>query len=307
MVRRLVRGCRGGVAGQYLTGCVQRRCGLAHPRKHCRFFRRQPNLELGSRAVSIRHPNVMVRCSCRSAGTVIIGVVNSKVDAKTDIRLAARAAAIASVGAAMIHFAVLPTHWRDWLPSGLFFASVAGFQLIWGLLTWVRPTVAALAVGILANIGVTALWAWSRTAGVPFGPHAGEPEGVQASGICALLLQCYVVMGAAWGCRRYRAAEVSGFGSALVLLGASAVIAAAGTVGVASGLQHGHHHVAAEAEREYPAPHSEHVDGHHDDSKLVAPPDPEQTRPPAAPATAGAPPPPTDSSQETNGDHHHDE
>ena len=256
---------------------------------HCRSFRGQitPNRELGTRAVSIWHPNVMVRCSCRFADPVIIGAVNPKVDTKTDIRVAARAAAIASVGAAMIHFAVLPAHWRDWLPSGLFFASVAVFQLIWGLLTWARPTVAALTIGILANIGVTALWAWSRTAGVPFGPHAGEPEVVQASGICALLLQCYVVMGAAWGCRRHRAAEVSGFGSALVLLGASAVIAAAGTVGVASGLQHGHHHASAEAEREYPAPHNEHADGHHHHSELVAPLDTEETRPPAAPAPAG--------------------
>lgn len=33
----------------------------------------------------------------------------------------------------------------------------------------------------------------------PFGPSAGEPEPVGAAGICVLLLQCYVVMGAGWG------------------------------------------------------------------------------------------------------------
>lgn len=163
------------------------------------------------------------------AGDVIIErVTPANVAKKTDGRLAARLAAIASFGAAMIHFAVLPTHLQEWTPSGLFFASIALFQLVWALVVPVRPAAVVLAAGIMANVGAAALWALSRTAGAPFGPHAGEPEVVEAAGLFALLLECYVVMGAGWmWYRGHRAVPISGFGNAIVFGGGSAVIAAA--------------------------------------------------------------------------------
>lgn len=228
---------------------------------------------------------------------------------RTDIRVAARAAAIASIGAAVIHFAVTPSHWSDWLPSGVFFASIAVFQLIWAFLVWTRPPAVLLAAGIVANAGFAALWVWSRTAGEPFGPNAGEPEPVQAAGICALLLECYIVMGAAWAWfRGDRAAPVSGVGSALVLLGANTVVAAAVTAGVASGLQgHDHHHAPEEAQGEYQAPHSEHTPGHHSQSEPAVPLDAQVTQPSTAPAPAGPALPLTEPSHDTNGEHHHDE
>ena len=168
--------------------------------------------------------------------------MTSRVGAETDSDLAARAAAVASAGAAVIHFAVMPAHWLDWLPAGLFFASVSVFQLIWALLAWTRPPAVLLAAGIVANLGLATLWVVSETHGVLFGPHAGEPEAVQAAGICVVLLECYVVMGAAWAwLRANRAEPVSGVGSALVLLVANAVIAVVVTLGVASSLQ-GHAH-----------------------------------------------------------------
>jgi len=117
---------------------------------------------------------------------------------KTDSRLAARLAAIASLGSGVIHFAVAPTHWQEWLPSGLFFVSLALLQLIWAKVMLARTSRPVLAAGIMLNVGAVALWALSRTAGAPFGPQAGEPELVQAADLCALLLQIYVVMGAGW-------------------------------------------------------------------------------------------------------------
>lgn len=160
---------------------------------------------------------------------------------KTDSRLAARLAALASLGAAVIHFAVVPTHWQEWMPAGVFFASIALFQLLWARLVLARSTTPVLAAGIMLNLGAIALWAVSRTAGAPFGPHAGEAELVQAADLCALLLQIYVVMGASWVWYRGLQGEpVPVFGSALVLMGAVGVVALASTVGVASGLQHGH-------------------------------------------------------------------
>ena len=165
----------------------------------------------------------------------------SKAATRTDSRLALKLAALASFGAAIIHFAVVPTHWQEWLPSGLFFVSIALFQLIWARLVVARVTTSMLAAGIMLNVGAIALWALSRTSGAPFGPHAGEPELVRAADLCALLLQIYVVMAAGWVVYRGHHGEpIPAFGNAIVLLGATAVVALASTVGVASGLQHGH-------------------------------------------------------------------
>jgi hypothetical protein len=224
---------------------------------------------------------------------------------KTDSSLAARLAAIASLGAAVIHFAVVPTHWQTWLPSGLFFLSMALFQLIWARLVLARPAAAVLAAGIAANAGAAALWALSRTAGAPFGPHAGEPELVQAAGLCTLLLEIYVVMGAGWvWYRGQHPAAISAFSNAIVLLGAGAVIAAAATAGVASSVLNGDHHAPSGAEHDVHPPITAHQDGHHAHPEFVAPPNPEVAPPSTALGDVEPPLPAADPSHGADGDHH---
>jgi hypothetical protein len=172
----------------------------------------------------------------------MIGRMAIKTAPNTDSRLAARLAALASLGAAVIHFAVVPTHWHEWMPAGVFFALLALAQLIWAGVVLARPAVIVLAAGIMLNVGVVALWALTRTAGAPFGPHAGEPEVIQAADLCALLLQIYVVMGAGWVMYRgLRGEAVPALGGAVVLLGAVCLVTLASTIGAASGLRHGHH------------------------------------------------------------------
>jgi hypothetical protein len=233
--------------------------------------------------------------------------VSRRAATKTDSGLAARLAAIASLGAAVIHFAVVPTHWKEWIPSGLFFVSLALFQLIWARVLLARTTTAVLAVGILGNVGAAGLWAMSRTAGAPFGPHAGEPEIVQAAGLFALLLEVYVVMGAAWVWYRGREpAPIPAFANAIVLLGLGAVVASAATLGVASGLQHDHQGPAG-AEPEHHTATIGHEDGHHDHPEPATPPIAESPRPPNAPAPVEVPQRAVDSSHDAGGDHHHDE
>jgi hypothetical protein len=69
---------------------------------------------------------------------------------------------------------------------------------------------------------------------------------VQAADLCALLLQIYVVMGASWVWYRGLQGEpIPVFFSASVLMGAVGIVALASTVGVASGLRHGHHSPAS--------------------------------------------------------------
>ncbi len=241
------------------------------------------------------------------ADHVNIGRVAPQAETQTDSRLAARLAATASLGAAVIHFAVVPTHWQEWMPSGLFFVAVGLCQLIWARAVLVRPSTAVLAAGILGNVTAAALWAMSRTAGAPFGPHAGAPELVRAADLCVLLLEVYVVMGAGWVWHRGRqAGPIPAFANAIVLLGAGAVIAAAATVGVASGLQHGHHSPAA-AGPEHHGPSIGHEDGHRDHPGLPATPTAQVVRPPAGTAPVEAPPPVTSPSHELHGDHDHGE
>lgn len=126
--------------------------------------------------------------------------------------------------------------------GGVFFVSIAVFQLIWAFAALGRATTEVLVAGVLLNVGAVALWLVSRTAGAPFGPHAGMPERVQAADLCALLLQIYVVMGAGWVLYRgHFGQQIPALANALILLGAVGVVTLASTVGVASGLRHGHH------------------------------------------------------------------
>lgn len=197
---------------------------------------------------------------------------------KTDSHLAARCAAVASIGASAIHLAVMPAHWSDWVPSGVFFAALAVFQLVWAFAVWSRPTPWVFAVGIVTNAAAAALWVTAHTRGAPFGPFAGQVEAVTAAGICVLLLQCYVVMGSVWAWSRIgEARTVPRFNRVAILLGAQTVMAFAVVAGVVSALaghQHRHGSVPAEAE-------SAHV-----------------------PAGAGLPV--TDMGLHTGGGHHHD-
>ncbi|WP_395308839.1 hypothetical protein V4U86_26580 [Mycobacterium sp. AMU20-3851] len=226
---------------------------------------------------------------------------------RTDSRLAARCAALASLGAAVVHFAVVPAHWREWPLSGVFFAVLALLQLMWVRAVLVRTTTPILAAGILLNGGAIALWVLSRTAGAPFGPHAGQPEVVQGADLAALMLQIYVVMGAGWiWYRGLQGEPVSALASAAVLFGAVGVVTLASTVGVVSGQRHGHHHGPADAGTDHHGPvqadtghhgsEVEHAGDHHGDNHHGQAPAPAvplnvtPVAPPQAPSADPAPP-----------------
>jgi hypothetical protein len=211
-------------------------------------------------------------------------------------------AALASFGAAVIHFAVVPAHWQEWVVAGQFFALLALFQLVWAHAVLVRPTNLVLAGGVLANVGAIAVWVVSRTVGAPFGPHGGEPELVQAADLCALLLQLYVVMGAGWLCYRgLRGKPISWLANGVVLLGATSIVALASTVGVASGLQHGHHGPSGTGTGHHGIG-VDHADGPHTH--------PSEQKSPASPeepvGTPAAPPPVTPSAVPMHNSHDHE-
>jgi hypothetical protein len=98
-------------------------------------------------------------------------------------------AAVASAGAAAIHFAVAPMHIREYLPFGLLFVMTGVLQLVWALavlILWPRPLV--FVVGVVLSLAVVAVWVLTRTVGAPIGPDTGRAEAVGAADtICSAL------------------------------------------------------------------------------------------------------------------------
>ena len=97
-------------------------------------------------------------------------------DAVRASRPAVAAAAALSLLAAWVHFAYMGSHFDVWWAEGAFFlaSGVAQSLLVVALVRRPGPAVAWL--GIAANLAIVATYVWSRTAGVPVGPHAHVPE-----------------------------------------------------------------------------------------------------------------------------------
>jgi hypothetical protein len=107
-------------------------------------------------------------------------------------------AAALSVGAAVIHAIVFPPHLSESLLYGAFFAAMAVGQLGWAVLAVVRPRPWVLAAGVIGNLGIVALWALSRTVGVPLGIAAGRREAVGVMDTTCCLLELGIVACCAW-------------------------------------------------------------------------------------------------------------
>lgn len=94
-----------------------------------------------------------------------------------------------SLAAGLLHLLVTPEHFEEWWGYGLFFAvtfaaqATNGLLLLWEAssrrerpLWWPRAWTAMLWVGIVGNVLLVGLWAYTRFVGVPAGPMAGEKE-----------------------------------------------------------------------------------------------------------------------------------
>jgi hypothetical protein len=111
------------------------------------------------------------------------------------------AAAALSLLAAAIHVWVMPEHFGEWWGYGAFFLVVAVAQALYaGLLVRRTPEPSLIWAGVLGNLAIIVLWAWTRTIGIPlFGPHAGEVEAIGAIDVAskiveALLIACLVIL-----------------------------------------------------------------------------------------------------------------
>lgn len=86
------------------------------------------------------------------------------------------AAAALSLAAAMIHLWAVPEHFLMWLGYGTFFIIAALVQGLYAVVLLRCPGRGLLLAGIGANLSIVVLYVLTRTAGIPFGPHAGKVE-----------------------------------------------------------------------------------------------------------------------------------
>src|SRR5262245_13599364 len=91
---------------------------------------------------------------------------------------AAAGAVLASllVGAALIHLVMVPSHMDEWTAEGVAFAVSGWVQVALAIAVWRRPTQLVLWLGIALNALFIGAWAWTRVAGSPWGPNAGNAE-----------------------------------------------------------------------------------------------------------------------------------
>jgi hypothetical protein len=106
--------------------------------------------------------------------------------------------ALASAGCSVAHAAVGPAHFHEFVAFGVFFVVASVLQAVWALLVIRRADRLLLAIGVAGNAAVLALWAVTRTVGLPFGPEVWRPEAVAAPDVFASLLELTVVVGALW-------------------------------------------------------------------------------------------------------------
>jgi len=119
--------------------------------------------------------------------------------------IALRVAAVASVGAAVVHLRVLPEHAEESAWYGAFFAAAALAQ-IGGAALLLRTAVTRrfVALLVMGNAAVVGLWLFTRLVGVPLGPDAGSTESFGALDVIASMFEGVVVAACAGALRPRR-------------------------------------------------------------------------------------------------------
>jgi hypothetical protein len=102
-------------------------------------------------------------------------------------------AGFASLGAGLVHLAVVHEHLAEWWLFGVFFVAVGALQVGWAVLALARDRVPAPRAIAAVNAGVIVLWAVSRSVGLPVGPEQWTPEAVGLADVVCAALEVVVV------------------------------------------------------------------------------------------------------------------
>jgi hypothetical protein len=140
-----------------------------------------------------------------------------------------------------LHLAALPGHLGSSAVTGGFFALTAVAQLAGAVLVATRPSRRVLAAVVVGNLAVLALWALSRTTGLPLGGDIGAREPMAALDGLAAAVEFLAVAGALRTLAACRAAPAVRFSGWQPVLAVSAMWLLAGGVGT-SLAEPGHAH-----------------------------------------------------------------
>ena len=99
-----------------------------------------------------------------------------------------------SVLAGGIHAWVVPEHYQEYWLFGLFFAVIAFLQGAWAAAVVRRPTHLLQSAGAILSAGLLALWALSRTAGVPIGPEPWHTEPAELLDVVAGVAELGIIV-----------------------------------------------------------------------------------------------------------------
>lgn len=180
------------------------------------------------------------------------------------------AAVLTLIGAAVIHVTQIDIHLEEWAAAGVFFIVLSAAQLGLGAGLLVRASRllpwAAIAVSLIA----IAVWVVSRTAGLPFGPEAGDPEPVARPDSLATLFEAVTAMGQLALLRKGAFRQTTFLGSRyLVAAALSAIIAGLTVYAIqpVEGCNHRGEEAATTASRDRPEEEtsSRHGKDHRDD------------------------------------------
>lgn len=108
--------------------------------------------------------------------------------------IALQVAAGTSFLAGLIHCAVIPEHLTHWWGYAAFFTLLGVFEIIWAALILTGHERKLLLLGVIVNVGVLALWAVTRSTGLPFGPDPGNPEAVAMPDVLCCVAELATVL-----------------------------------------------------------------------------------------------------------------
>jgi hypothetical protein len=135
-------------------------------------------------------------------------------------------ASLSGVAAAM-HAWVVPEHYEEYALFGVFFAVIGFAQAGWAAAVLRRPTRLLHIAGIALSAGLLAVWALSRTAGLPIGPEAWEAEPAELLDVVAGVAELGIIVVATTSLRVQRPASSSRNGTDDATSGSAAMAAAA--------------------------------------------------------------------------------
>ena len=106
--------------------------------------------------------------------------------------------ALLSASAAVIHFVAIDQQSAGYWLFYLLFSLLSVFQLGWAMAVLIWPSRLLHVAGALVNAGTVAIWIWSRTIGLPFGPSAHMAEKIAFADSVATGEEFAIVAGVVW-------------------------------------------------------------------------------------------------------------